>query len=63
MAVKIADKNARPSNAATSRYFSNLKEYMRKINVPSMLNLYCNSVEMLRLRSELIQAMSESMVL
>jgi hypothetical protein len=34
MAVKIAENNARPSNAAASRYFSNLKEYMRKINVP-----------------------------
>ena len=64
VAVRLAAENqAKQSNTAQSRYFSNLKELMRKINVPSMLYLYCNSVEMLRLRQELIQAMSESMVL
>ena len=63
VAVKIAESNTKQSNAAQSRYFSQLKEYMRKINVPPMLNLYCNTVEMLRLRQELIAAVSESMVL
>jgi hypothetical protein len=36
---------------------------MRKINAPPMLHLYCNSVELLRLRQELITTMSETMVL
>jgi hypothetical protein len=63
VAIKIAESNAKQGTAAQSRYFSNLKEYMRKVNVPLMLNLYCNSVELLRLRQELIQSMSESMVL
>lgn len=36
---------------------------MRKINVPQGLTLYCNTIEMLRLREELIAALSESMVL
>jgi hypothetical protein len=50
MQVKIAESNAKAASQAQSRYFSQLKEFMRKVNAPPMLNLYCNSVEMLRLR-------------
>ena len=63
VAVKIAENNSKTSTAAQSRYFSQLKEYMRKVHVPSMLHLYCNTVELLRLRQELMAAMSESKVL
>lgn len=62
-ASKIAENNSKQTNVATSRYFSNIQDLMRKVNIPKMVELYCNSVEMLRLRQELIQAMSESMVL
>jgi hypothetical protein len=48
--VKIAEQNAKATTQAQSRYFSQLKEFMRKVKTPPMLNLYCNSVEMLRLR-------------
>ena len=63
VAVKIAENNSKTSTAAQSRYFSQLKEYMRKVHCPSMLHLYCNTVELLRLRQELMTAMSESKVL
>jgi hypothetical protein len=48
--VKIAEQNAKATTQAQSRYFSQLKEFMRKVKTPPMLNLYCNSVEMLRVR-------------
>ena len=36
---------------------------MRKINIPSLLTMYCNAMEMLRLRQELIYAVSETQLL
>ena len=36
---------------------------MRKINIPTVLTLYCNSMELLRLRQELIHAVSECAIL
>lgn len=63
-AVKIAESNSKQGGQIQqSRYFSQLKEFMRKVNAPLMLNMYCNSVEVMRLRQELITCLSETMVL
>ena len=61
--VKVADQNSKQNVAAYQRFFPTLKEYMRKVNTPSMLTLYCNSMEMLRLRHLLLHAISESVLL
>ena len=46
----------------TSDQFLELQE-RRNLRVPSLLQLYCNLVEMLRLRSEIILAASECSIL
>lgn len=45
VAVKISDSNVKPNIASFQRFFPSLKDYMRKINTPSMLTLFCNSIE------------------
>lgn len=61
--VKVADQHSKVNTAAYQRFFPTLKEYMRKINTPTMLTLYCNSIELLRLRQELLHAISETVLL
>ncbi|CDW83349.1 UNKNOWN [Stylonychia lemnae] len=63
VSLKIAENHARPSAGSYQRFFPQLKELMRKINIPPMLQIYCNTVELLRLRQELLFAVSESMLL
>ena len=61
--VRIAEIKTRQNESTYQRFFPQLKEYMRKINIPSMLTLSCNAVELLRLRQELLFAMSECALL
>ncbi len=51
------------SNSKGNRFFPKLREDERKVNVPSMMHLFCNLLEVLRYRENLIQAMSETVVL
>ena len=54
IALRIADSQAATKLAsqgsAYQRFFPQLKQFMRKVNLPSMLTLYCNTIEILRLR-------------
>ena len=43
-----------------ARFFPKLREDDRKVNVPPMLLVFCNLIEVMRLRENLIVSMSES---
>ena len=43
-----------------SKFQSQIVEYQKRIKIPSMLTLYCNSIEVMRLRQELVLAITET---
>jgi hypothetical protein len=51
------------SSGAQAIFFPKLREDDRRVNVPPMLLIFCNLIEMMRLRELLILDMSESKVL
>ena len=51
------------SSAPQARFFPKLREDDRRINAPPMLIVFCNLLEVLRLRESLIVALSESTAL
>lgn len=44
-------------------FFPKLKEDDRRVNVPPMLLIFCNLVEVMRLRESLILTLTETMAL
>ena len=51
------------SAAPQARFFPKLREDDRRVNVPPMLLVFCNLLEVLRLRESLVVALSESSAL